>query len=194
MNILRLNTSLGKCDIFWIVDYHKYHIHDQNGQKQKNPMVDEVSRHLMDLKSTENKNFDIAVAKKSRLVLRELDTVLEKNEKAILCLVPSSKANKYGPGLLRIAQFLQRKDSRIAAVTNLIQRKTSIVSLHSGGDRNISIHKGSLAIGEKIKQDRTYIILDDIATSGNSLAVCADMIEYQGARRVIPLAIGKTYA
>jgi predicted amidophosphoribosyltransferase len=192
MQTFHASNALGGVDIGWLYAYHKYRLDDGAGGKVRNPLFDDISGALLDIKSTENRNFDVAVKQFSKALLKEIKQLLSEQEDAMVCIVPSSKVAKPSPGLINIAKALERDDKRLHEATKTILRTKDIDKLATGGNRNISIHRQSLGIGEKIRTDKTYIVLDDIATTGNSMAAAVELLQQNGVRRILPIAIGRT--
>jgi hypothetical protein len=192
MNVFHVTNGIGRVEINWMHDYHKVWLWD-GGVKTKNPKFDHISAYLLDLKSNANRNFESAAAFFGKQLSAYMKASLHIEGSLSACIVPSSKAGQYSPGLIKILKALERDDRRILAAPGIINRTTPIAKLASGGDRSLYVHRQSLALTERMKPDRTYILLDDITTTGNSLAACCELLHQSGARRVVTFALGKTH-
>ena len=194
MQTFQATNIFGVVTIGWMYDYHKFWIHDGMGGRARNSNFDKLTGYLLDLKKSDNRNFDHAVSGFARALLKDIKSLnfLAETEEAIVCAVPSSKVGKVAPGLVNIAKILERDNGRIKSGMKTLIRTTEIDKLADGGNRDITVHRRSIDIGERVRKDRTYILIDDITTTGNSLAACAEILARNGARRILPIALGKT--
>jgi predicted amidophosphoribosyltransferase len=77
--------------------------------------------------------------------------------------------------------------------TDLVRRHTSIQKLARGGNRNLHIHLDSIDIAApNLVVGKAVLLLDDIATSGNSMIACQQRLLEAGASEVLGLVIGQT--
>ena len=72
-------------------------------------------------------------------------------------------------------------------------RHTTVPKLATGGDRDIGVHLDSIRVenADLIKGQRV-LLLDDVKTSGNSLAACRRLLLDAGAAEVKMVALGRT--
>lgn len=65
--------------------------------------------------------------------------------------------------------------------------------LASGGDRSAEVHFNSIEVDPVVDiRGETFLLLDDITTSGNSLYACKRILLNHGASKVEMMALGKT--
>ena len=77
--------------------------------------------------------------------------------------------------------------------SHTLERIVSIKKLATGGNRNPLIHLKSIQINPDYDvQGKNFILLDDITTTGGSLAACAKILIDAGANSVICVALGRT--
>src|SRR5262249_7014454 len=108
-----------------------------------------------------------------------------------ITIIPSSDPANMGAGIRVLAQHLA-KDQRIDA-TGCLVRYTAIPRLSSGGDRRISQHLQSIRVEPPVLVDgRLVFLLDDIATTGNSLCACKQLLLEAGAGVVKCIVLGRT--
>jgi predicted amidophosphoribosyltransferase len=108
-----------------------------------------------------------------------------------IVIVPSHDPEKKESSLQKLAQKLVN-EGRINAL-KCLQRTEKIESLHSGGDRRMEVHLGSIkVINSEIIKGHHVLLLDDVTTSGNTFNACTQLLIEAGASNVTCLAIGKT--
>ena len=73
---------------------------------------------------------------------------------------------------------------------DVLQRYKTIPRLSDGGIRNIGVHINSIRINSKYNvENKNFILLDDITTSGSSMAAAHQILKIAGARKVTCLAL-----
>jgi hypothetical protein len=108
-----------------------------------------------------------------------------------IAVVPSSDPEKAKSGLCILGERLAAA-GRIDATGCLVRTK-KIDKLAHGGNRAIEVHLESIVVqNAKLIKGKDVLLLDDVTTSGNSLAACKRLLLDAGASRVQMLAIGKT--
>lgn len=110
-----------------------------------------------------------------------------------ICVVPSHSANKWSTNLLQIADFLIEKYKMINAKL-YIRRIKDHDKLSYGGVRSKESHLETLAINKdhvKISTD-SVILLDDVATTGNSIDACVELLENNDIKRIRSIVLGQT--
>ena len=113
---------------------------------------------------------------------------------AVLVIIPGHEtaASNDGTPLACAAATIASAAGFTAASDSLI-RTTSIEKLAKGGNRSIEVHLNSMELSEPdIISGETVVILDDIVTSGNSIAAARQLLEVAGARRIAAVAVGRT--
>lgn len=152
-----------------------------------NPSFDRFSGMILDVKAD-------APGDKARAIAvnhfaQQLHPLLP--DDAAVAYVPSSKPAKTSTGMREISQQLSTGGRTDA--TACIVRTKEIPSLHTGGNRNKDVHLKSIQIrSTELIRDRDVVLLDDVTTSGNSLAACKQLLLQAGARSVTTLALGET--
>lgn len=181
--------------IHYLVPYHKYWLDKET--KQKNPAFTKESGFILSLKTPTNRDHDRSVAFYSRELLKFMKNILADGQKADISVLPSREKGKWSPGLVKIAKYVAKNDSRITFADGLIVRTKTIEKLATGGDRSISVHLGSLTVTPTPRRKNIVIVLDDVTTSGNSLYACEALIKSNivptlPPPTVILIALGKT--
>lgn len=196
MERFQKQTGVGTYSIGWLFPYHTVNAFNEAGVYGKNPLFqnDQISKYLLDLKKAENYNFKKAVNHCRSAVLNEIreNRFIAANEAATLCMVPSSRANAWSPGIASMIAQIVAAEGRFVNGARLIRRTKNIDKLADGGSREIQIHRNSLDIQVNGSLGGTYVLFDDITTSGNSMAACIELLIQYGASRVLPIALGKT--
>ncbi|MFP5194069.1 phosphoribosyltransferase [Alcaligenes faecalis] len=185
-----------------LVPYHRYW--KNRDLEEKNDKADENTYKILDLKDKRPHIYTKGVAwfwePLKKFIEHVLDEFNEDEGKFLpenlhIVIVPSSTPNQWSQGLIKLADKIINKfnlsDSKKALV-----RTYEIDKLSLGGDRSIHIHLDSIEINgdpKKIVKGKTFILFDDVTTTGNSLIACAQKLEEAGAAEVVLLAIGKTH-
>lgn len=112
----------------------------------------------------------------------------------VLCVVPSSDPNHTDTGIARIASVLCRFSKRLDATTALQRIKAVPRSRGDAASRpTVEVHRASLkVIQPEFIRGRTVVVLDDILTTGATMAAAIANLEEAGARLVLGRAIAKT--
>ena len=93
-------------------------------------------------------------------------------------------------------QLAQRiaHEYRFIDATSCLQRVKTAQKSHRGNDRSEQKHLESIEICDVEKiADRPVLLLDDVVTTGSSLAACKQILLNNGAKDVECLALGRTY-
>lgn len=160
--------------------YHKYRLPD--GSVNPEFRTDAISGLILDVKEKKEKGLNF--------FFTALQYEIEKG--ISICVVPSHVAGTHNDsGISELARRLA-SDGRIDK-TDCLLRTKSIHKLAGGGDRDIRTQRESLAINPDISISGDVVLLvDDVTTSGNSLTVCKELLEKNGATRVAMFALGKS--
>ena len=172
-----------------LTDYHPYWL---PGHVQ-NPNVDQNSRYIMDLKDSDNRNFNLAVKHYTQSCVSALNKLVEKDQELQIAIVPSHKAGMHSEGLEAIFNGIG-KHRTISYQSEFLTRTKTIEKLRDGGDRDIKVHLDSIVVAQKPDPEIPVMILDDVMTSRNSLEACSKLIRDQGINVVFGVALGKTVA
>ena len=166
-------------DILFIGFYHKYWLDQEH--KIRNPRFNENSRMLLDLKESKEG------------ALRYFYGILnhEIPKEVSICVVPSCTAGNFDTGIARLGKMLA-DNGRVDKVC-FLERMRSIPKLSTGGRRSKELHRRTIKPLEDMSvEGETVVLLDDVATTGNSLWACRDILMRCGAREVKMVALGLT--
>ena len=108
-----------------------------------------------------------------------------------ICVVPSCTEGNFDTGLARLGKRLA-DNGRVDKVC-FLERVRSIPKLSTGGVRSKAVHFRTIKPldGLSVKGD-TVVLLDDVATTGNSMTACRDILMRCGAREVKMIVLGMT--
>ncbi|WP_417391994.1 ComF family protein [Gimesia sp.] len=166
--------------LYYIYDYKPYWIYDDFGSKRRNPDFDSDSGLVLDLKDKKDKGVDCFFDK--------LDSCV--NNSVPIAIVPSHDPSKRSTGIKKVAKKLA-DNGRIDA-TSCLKRTRKIEKLANGGSRAIEVHLDSIVVvNSHLIEGKDVLLLDDVTTSGNSLAACEQLLIEAGANRVQLYAFAK---
>ncbi len=173
-------------------EYQKYRVINANGDTVKNPNFNKYSGAILDVKS--DRELD---RRSCSFFASRLNVVLQKNKIYGLnyaVIVPSHKLDGYSRNLQSI--LVESSKSMGFEVEPLILRRTSTINkLASGGDRSTAVHLNSISVRvPEIVKGRSFLVIDDVWTTGNSMRACASLLFDRGASSVVTVALGKTVA
>jgi predicted amidophosphoribosyltransferase len=104
--------------------------------------------------------------------------------------VPSSTVDKTNSGIVKLAKMLSKPETGRIDATSCLVRKISVKPNHMGGEPSISKHLNSIEVFEQhFIQGQIVILLDDVYTSGNTLAACTQLLMEAGAAEVKQYAL-----
>ena len=110
----------------------------------------------------------------------------------VIVTVPSHDPESQSGGLKKLAARLAENGNRVDGSSCLV-RTQKIGKLALGGDRSKEVHLKSLTVKDTaLISGKDVLLLDDVATSGNSLEAGKELLLKAGARSVRRAAIGKT--
>lgn len=165
--------------------YHPYRIY---GGEVNPDFVKAADGRLLDFK--EGKGWAVASEiKEFQKALKSLDMP----EPIVVAIIPghAEKTSNAGCPLARVAQALAAADKRLKADIDLILRTKTIEKLATGGSRSINVHLESMKVTRRVP-DATVIVLDDVVTSGNSMAAARQLLMDKAAKYVAGIALGQT--
>ena len=158
---------------------------------EKNPLFDRNDGLILDLKQG---NSD-AITAAAKDFLRALDE-WKLPVTAILAIVPGHKArslNVKEPMAKVVHELLKLRPGRYAAHVDTLIRHRTVQKLAHGGDRDVNIHRTSIKVSNPgAVRNRILVVVDDVATTGNSFEACRELLLDSGVRRVGALALGGT--
>jgi len=113
----------------------------------------------------------------------------------ILVIVPGHEARvtNVGRPLGCVAQNLAAADQRYTASVDTLIRTQTIPKLASHGHRSLDHHLASMTVtGATALIGATVVVLDDVVTTGHSIAAARRLLLVAGAKRVAAVALGRT--
>lgn len=141
--------------------------------------------------------------RKSASVINELALLLNGvllDAPFVVTVVPSHQASTdqssthSTSAIVRLGQSLCRTGKRIDGTTCLIRHK-SIPKQAYGGARSKDVHRRSIEFNPKFPSpSRSFLLIDDIMTTGKSIAACKEILLKAGARQVKAVVLAKTVA
>lgn len=171
-------------------DYHKYWLDRDNGVR--NEACDGFSRLILDLKKRENRDYARSVKFFSAQLIDLISKYTFRTEVEVL-VVPSSTAGRHSPGLLDVAQELVKYFPNFYNGGTSLERTRSIAKKALGAERGLHTHSGTLRYTGKYRSVSTKLLLDDVATSGNSMLACMELLTTSHNFVVLPLVLGRTH-
>jgi predicted amidophosphoribosyltransferase len=104
--------------------------------------------------------------------------------------VPSSTAEKTNSGIEKLAKMLSQTGCGRIDATSCLVRRISVKPNHMRGERNIIKHLNSIeVVNQHLIKGQIVILLDDVCTSGNTLAACTQLLMEAGAAEVKQYAL-----
>jgi phosphoribosylpyrophosphate synthetase len=166
-------------EIKYLGEYHKVWLNRDAGIR--NPNFDLFSKFIWELKDRTTNGL-VYFSKR-------VEPIIPKN--VVLCSVPSSDSSNTRTGIRLLAQRLALAD-RFDGTSCLVRTKSIQKAAH-GGPRSIQIHLKTITVenGDLVRGKDVYI-LDDVATTGNSLQACAQLLEPFNPTSITCLALGQT--
>jgi len=168
--------------IITLGNYLPWWYHKQRGGDGGNYPT--FSGRLLDLKESRERGI--------AYFLTILQDNIRTNSQLAVAVVPSHDALKLRSG---VHQLATRFSAGFGALDtgDLLLRTTTIQKLATGGDRSISVHLNSMSANkiERVK-GHNVLLIDDIMTTGNSLAAGRQVLLKAGAGDVLCIALGKT--
>ena len=83
------------------------------------------------------------------------------------------------------------KDPNFSVYPKLLERSVEVPKQATGGYRSVDTHLDSIKVTENLA-GKIVCIMDDVCTSGCTLAACRQLVKGRGATKVYTLAIGLT--
>ena len=174
--------------IYYLFDYYKsrwvdYCPNDINIRNNHNDFISLKNKHYNRL--TSSLDFPGALSN----VLKDL------TDDYIICAAPGhERTNNNNNGVFEILKLITLKPNFLV-IRNLIQRTSTIEKKSTSLSRinNALVELKTIALGNGVTvKDKSIIILDDITTSGTTLIACKHLLMEAGAKKVIPIAFGRT--
>lgn len=157
--------------------YHRYWVDWE--RKERNEAFDEFAARVLDLKERK--------AGAIRYFFELLDDRICRG--VTICVVPSSDPRICygGVGILGSRLAAQGRCDKV----RFLIRAVKVPKLAYGGIRSKEMHLRSIVTDESMNvAGEEVLLLDDVATTGNSLMACREILLACGAKRVEMLVIG----
>jgi hypothetical protein len=115
------------------------------------------------------------------------------HQDTLVAIVPGHDAaptNAARP-LARVVARLVNWNGLLQPAVDAVIRHAEIPKLATGGDRAIEVHLASMRVAATVARREVFLI-DDVATTGNSLLAARRLLELAGAHRVAAVALART--
>ena len=202
----RLALSHVAYDYEYLVDYHPYH-------EGNNPLFDDNCDKILRFKEGTQE----AIEHFGNMIDQDFDSIW--NDCYCVAVPSHDPINNYktpqdlsGQNLSSVQFLIMSPQSKNSAVYELIERlakkhkglhngsavliRTQRVAKKSfGGNRDISVDLGSIEINSKCGiniSGKNVLLIDDVITTGNSIAACKMILKKGGAKNVYVLCLAKT--
>ena len=173
--------------ISYIYEYHPYWLL-RGDERIKNPEFNSVDGAFLDLKQ----NIPEAINRFYNKLISIFDC-FETIDNIYFCVIPSHDKNSTTSAMHLIAQKLSEHYNR-PDYSNALQRYKTIPRLSDGGIRNIGVHINSIRVNQNCNvAGKDIILLDDITTSGSSMAAAYQILKIAGANKVTCLALSHKF-
>ena len=179
-------------DQLWTGHAHIRVYHPFRVAGEKNPAFNDDDARILDLKDGVAAAIETAAAEFAD-ALTHLPLF---PQPTILAIVPGSTAadsNANRPMALVAVAIAARAPFRLAAQPDTLKRHVTIEKLARGGARFEQIHLDSIRVADpQAALGSTVLLLDDVASTGNSILACRRLLQDAGAARVAALVLGQT--
>lgn len=174
--------SVVKRDVLGYYYIGEYHPYKRYGQY--NPDFDEFSSRILKYKKGERSELFYFLAL--------LTGILKENSNLAITCVPSHESGSFGPNHVIISMLCENRGYTNAS--SCLYRFKTVDKLATGGERSKSVHLSSIILQDThLLKDRDVLLIDDVATSGNSLLACSEIIANSLEIRTLRcLVFGKT--
>jgi predicted amidophosphoribosyltransferase len=109
----------------------------------------------------------------------------------MLCCIPSSNPNKFN-SISKIAAELSRQNDLLLDGSGCIVKRYATPSVCTGQERKLELFEKSFSISRKVIHQHV-ILLDDVTSTGLSMAVLERLLLDAGATSVYCLALFETH-
>jgi hypothetical protein len=145
---------------------------------------------LLDLKSGYERGINSAVKD-----FRKGLAALELPPGTILTIVPGHEANNSNVDrpLARVVHALTALDKGYVESVDALIRTKTVPKKTDGGSRAVSVDLRSISVTNSSNlKGATVVVLDDTATTGNSLTAARQLLKAAGAKKIAAVAIART--
>ena len=185
-----ISTFNGLIQAVSLGDYHRYWL--DKSAKRKNPAFDRHSGYILSLKEPNSRGRGQAIRYFSEQVSQHLSST--RLGVAQILIIPRAEAGEVSEGMEEVVKSVCKTDPRFSYVRNALRRHTSVAKLAHGGSRSMAVHLESIEYRSSVRAPLVKILLDDVATSGQSMAGCVALLHAHdiSARMVQCLVLGRT--
>jgi predicted amidophosphoribosyltransferase len=171
-------------------DYHRYWM--DAAKTTRNPKFDQAhSGLILSVKTPTHPNYSQAIKSFAKMIA-EVTAQIPPDRQIELVVVPSCTRDRISPGLQKIAETLCKSDKRLSYRHGSLRRTATIAKLATGGDRGLHVHMDSISFTPHPRNRWPVLVLDDVSTTGNSVAACADLISQHDIPIFGGIVLGKT--
>ncbi|WP_158684750.1 ComF family protein [Pseudoalteromonas sp. T1lg48] len=177
-------------ELNYVCDYHPFRVCGT-----PNPNKNQDTYRIMDMKDPTSHNFQRNLAYFQGVLLAFFRSFPEFINFPVvnIAIIPSSTAGNSSVALTSIISHLNLNlGPRLIYNPDFLVRTKSIPSAHNGGARSAQIHLDSIEVKARINGDLPMILLDDVYTTGSSMAACEQLLRNAGVKKLYKLVLGKT--
>ena len=176
-------------DYEYLVDYHPY-------RKGHNPLFDDNSDKILRFKEGVEK----AIEYFENMIDQDFNPIW--NDCYCVAIPSHDPKNSYNssqelnnPSIYKLIARLVKKHIGLHNGSPVLIRTHEVAKKSFGGNRDISVDLGSIEINRNCGIDisgKNVLLIDDVITTGNSIAACMMILKKGGAKNIFVLCLGKT--
>lgn len=173
--------------ISYLYEYNSYY-HFRGGIRIKNPAFTPIDGAILDLKKRKSKAIALFYDK-----LIDIFDSFDNLDNIYFSAIPSHIANAGLSSMHIIAGKLSAHYDKVD-YSEVLQRYKNIPRLSDGGTRNMGVHINSIRVNPNCNiEGKDFFLLDDITTSGSSMAAGTQILKIGGANKVTCLALSHKF-
>lgn len=151
-----------------------------------------VSESIIAFKKNDQQSIDRFTKEMKEALLEQMGNDASKLIGKCLVVLPSHSVGEWSKALLQMARKLC-KELYMQDYSYALKRVTEHEKLTTGGDRSVDSHIATMKLDPAFDvKGKQIIVLDDVATTGNSLFASYRILISAGAKKVGAIVIGKT--
>lgn len=115
--------------------------------------------------------------------------------RVLVAMIPGHRASGSNRDtvLSQLVEALVARDARLVASVDTLVRHREVEKLAVGGSRSVRVHVESMRVHEPpVVAGEAVLVVDDVVSTGHSMAAARDLLGRAGAARVACVAIGRT--
>jgi len=173
--------------ISYLYEYNAYY-YFRGGIRIKNPNFTSIDRAILDLKKNKFKAIELFYNK-----LVDIFDSFDDLGNIYFSAIPSHTADNNISAMHIIVEKLSEHYGK-ADYSEVLQRYKTIPRLSDGGTRNMGVHINSIRINQNFNvEGKDFFLIDDITTSGSSMAAGVQILKIGGANKVTCLALSHKF-